>query len=186
MTKVFLSGSRSIRRLDEAIRQRLEKIVAQSFEVLVGDANGADKAFQSWLRDRRYERVTVYCSGGRCRNNVGAWPAREIEVPPRLKGRDFYTVKDRAMADEADYGLVLWDGDSVGSIENVVALLRRGKKTLVYLAAEGAFHSVATAAQLDALLARIPRETLEAIRRKADLETVPHDIPSEQPELLGI
>jgi hypothetical protein len=60
---VFLSGSRKISRLNDEIRLRLKTIISKEFEVVVGDANGADKALQSYLADINYEHVTVFCAG---------------------------------------------------------------------------------------------------------------------------
>jgi len=65
MTTVFLSGSRKISRLDEDVRKRLSTIVEKKFRVIVGDANGADKAFQTYLAGMDYANVTVFCSGER-------------------------------------------------------------------------------------------------------------------------
>lgn len=170
MKTVFLSGSRAISRLNAEIRERLENITSQSFRVLVGDANGADKALQAYLKERRYQNVTVYCSGQRCRNNVGSWKTEYIDVPPGTRGRDFYTRKDRVMAQSADYGFVLWDGKSAGSIENVVSLLKRGKKALVYYSPGKDFLSIAAVQDLKRLLARTTPEALEAIGKKVMLE----------------
>jgi len=64
MKTVFLSGSRAISRLNQDIRDRLDRIISQAFEIVVGDANGADKALQGFLYDHHYGKVTVYCSGG--------------------------------------------------------------------------------------------------------------------------
>src|SRR5690554_1976912 len=120
MTTVFLSGSRRIGRLNETVRRRVDNIIGQRLRVVVGDANGADKAFQQYLAAKGYQNVVVYCSGNRCRNNAGNWPTENVPVAPELKGRYFYIVKDKAMAREADYGFILWDGASVGTFENLV------------------------------------------------------------------
>ena len=87
MTRVFVSGSRSIGRLNEKISQRLENLISQGLEIVIGDASGADKAVQKWLADRGYAGVTVYCSGGKCRNNLGNWPVTVIPVEASVKGR---------------------------------------------------------------------------------------------------
>ena len=63
-TTVFLSGSRNISRLNDAIRMRLQTITDKGFHVVVGDANGADKAIQSYLATMQYANVTVFCVGG--------------------------------------------------------------------------------------------------------------------------
>lgn len=152
MTTVFLSGSRKINRLNDVIRGRIQNILDQGFHVVVGDANGADKAMQSYLADKGYANVAVYCAGGSCRNNVGSWSTEKIDVDPKLKGRAFYTQKDKAMAAQADFGLVLWDGKSEGSINNVLELLRNGKKAVVYFSPRKEFMNVKTPSDADALL----------------------------------
>ncbi|MGF1471644.1 MAG: hypothetical protein ACFB50_07880 [Rubrobacteraceae bacterium] len=170
MTTVFISGSRKLGRLNEEIRQRVQNIADQSFKIVLGDANGADKALQNYLRILNYPYVTVYCAGDRCRNNLGSWPTRSVNVPPNLKGRDFYTQKDKVMADEADYGLVFWDGKSPGALENVVELLKRNKKTLVYLSPKKSFYSIAAVSDLRSLLANCGQAELENINKKIGLE----------------
>lgn len=65
-----------------------------------------------------------------CRNNVGNWPTREVMAPRDARGFDCYSVKDRAMAEAAEYGLMLWDGKSKGTINNVVNLSRHHKPAI--------------------------------------------------------
>jgi len=166
---VFLSGSRELGRLNDCIRGRIDNMLAKGLRVLVGDANGADKALQSYLAEQQYPAVTVFCAQGRCRNNVGGWEERAVPVPKGLTGRDFYTVKDLAMAEEADYGLVLWNGKSVGSINNVLAMLERGKTVVVYVSPRQAFAKVKHATDLEALLDECDPEDREEIRRKTTL-----------------
>ena len=57
MTKVFIGGSRQLGRLNPDIRQRLDSIIENSFTILVGDANGIDKAVQKYCAERNYPRV---------------------------------------------------------------------------------------------------------------------------------
>jgi len=152
---VFLSGSRKISRLNEEIRLRLEKITSQNFTVVVGDANGADKALQSYLADIHYQRVTVYCAGEVCRNNVGSWPQKNIEVSSKLKGRDFYAEKDKAMAAASDYGFVLWDGKSAGSINNVLEMMKNGKPVIIYFSPDRSFHALKQADDVKQLMALV-------------------------------
>lgn len=137
MTTVFLSGSRSLTRIDGSVRERLDNMIERGLHVVVGDANGADKAMQLHLAERRYREVSVFCAGSHCRNNLGDWTVRRIDAGTSRKGRDFFAVKDRAMADEADYGLVLWDGRSVGSMNNVRALVARRKPVVIFVARTG-------------------------------------------------
>ena len=110
MSTVFIGGSRKISRLPAEVIARMDRMIAQDFAIVVGDANGADKAVQGYLASWSYARVEIFCSGDSPRNNVGAWPLRAVAVPRGARGFAFYTQKDRVMAEEADYGLMIWDG----------------------------------------------------------------------------
>lgn len=169
MTTVFLSGSRRISRLNEEIRRRLHDIIQQNFRIVVGDANGADKALQKYFADVSYPNVTVYCSGETCRNNLGSWESKKVLVDSHLKGREFYTQKDKKMADDADYGVMLWDGKSAGTLSNVVELLKRNKKALVYLSPEKTFYLVSSVKDVRELLRKCDRETASVINNKIKL-----------------
>jgi hypothetical protein len=170
MTTVFLSGSRQISRLNDVIRVRLKKIIEGGLRVIVGDANGADKAMQSFLSEAHYQNVEVFCSGDVCRNNVGDWPVRNITVSPRLKGREFYAQKDMAMAEEADIGLVLWDGKSAGSVSNVLQLMQSGKPVVVYFGPQRAFYTLRNSDDFQSLLANCPAADYRAIDHKVHIE----------------
>lgn len=100
--------------------------------IVIGDANGVDKAVQNFLLLNKYNQVTVYCSGEKCRNNLGNWHIHFVEVAKGIKGRDFFTIKDKAMAKIADYGFALWDGKSQGTLNNINELANQNKKTLLY------------------------------------------------------
>lgn len=132
MTKIFIGGSRKISRLNAEVNHRLDRICEKELHVMVGDANGADKAVQSYFKSKNYDFVEVFCAGKACRNNVGRWPTRKISAD-NLKGFDFYAAKDRVMAVEADYGLMIWDGESIGTLMNVVRLIRERKSVAVFV-----------------------------------------------------
>ena len=152
MTKVFVGGSRSISHLTNDVQHRLDHIIQQNMLVLLGDANGADKAVQKFLCDRHYQSVLVFCMEQQCRNNLGNWPLRLIENAGHKKGYAYYVLKDEAMAREADYGFMLWDGKSKGTLNNVINLLRETKKVLVYLAPDKRFCALTQLNELDELL----------------------------------
>ena len=40
----------------------------------------------------------------------------QVAAHQGARGFDYYSVKDRAMADAAEYGLMPWDGKSKGTI----------------------------------------------------------------------
>ena len=160
---VFVAGSRQISRLPVEVGSRLDTMSEKGFQILVGDANGADKAIQRYLADRSYPNVLVHCMKDHCRNNVGNWPTREVAAPRGAKGFDYYSLKDRAMADTAEYGLMLWDGKSKGTVNNVVNLSRDHKPVVVYVAATKQFRTIKTPDDLRDLLAQGDSDSVERI-----------------------
>jgi hypothetical protein len=151
MTRVFLGGSRKVSRLNEPIRARLGEIVRRKLQVVIGDANGADRAMQRQLAEWGYQEVVVYFVGSAPRNNEGGWPTHHVPTPPSVRGFDFYSVKDRAMAEAAECGLMLWDGVSRGTLSNVETLARAGKPVAVYVSPRQRFMNVLTAADMEVL-----------------------------------
>jgi hypothetical protein len=139
MTSVFVAGSRAVSRLNPQIRERIDNIMKQNFTVLVGDANGADKAVQQHLAQYGYRQVLVYCMEA-CRNNVGEWPTRPHTAKSDSKrDRHYYGIKDLSMAEDATCGFMLWDGESKGTLTNVINLLGARKNVLLYLAPKRLF-----------------------------------------------
>jgi hypothetical protein len=166
---IFVAGSRQLSRLPAEVKVRLDMMVEKGFQILVGDANGADKAVQTYLAAKAYRSVLVHCMERHCRNNVGLWPTREVAAPKGVRGFDFYSLKDRVMADAAEYGLMLWDGKSKGTINNVVNLSRRGKLVVVYVAPTRQFRTMKTFGDLKRLLADGDSESVERIVSDLDL-----------------
>ena len=136
MNTIFIGGSRHISCLPSEIKDRLNKIIDNQHCVLVGDANGADKAVQKHFADAAYDKVTVFCTGDNYRNNLGHWPTHNVEPPRGAKGFQFYAAKDREMATKADFGLMIWDGKSPGTLLNVLRLAKAGKISVLYNAPE--------------------------------------------------
>lgn len=153
--KVFIGGSRRLSRLNKQIKQRLNGVIDKGLTVIVGDANGVDKAVQRYLAERNYQNVAVFCMAGICRNNIGRWLTREI-TPAQNARRDaaFFGTKDRAMGAEADYGLMLWDGKSRGTLANIRDLIDRQKPVVVYLAPKKSFFTLRRQDDLSDLLAK--------------------------------
>ena len=100
MTKVFIAGSRTLSRLSTDVKRRIDKMIRKGFTILVGDANGADKAVQRYLAEKQFRNVIVHCMAGNCRNNVADWPTREIVAAPDARGFTYYSTKDLAMVKE--------------------------------------------------------------------------------------
>jgi hypothetical protein len=152
MTTVFIAGSLSIRRLHAHFLERIDKIVGSGFDVVVGVDDGADASIQQALVDRSAASVTVYCSGSRPRNNLGDWTVRQVETEAEPGSRAFFTAKDVEMAKVADYGLMMWDSKSTGTLSNVIELLKRGCTSRVFVNKEKRFVTVSDPGTLSALV----------------------------------
>lgn len=185
MTKVFIGGSRRLSRLNAQVRQRLDNIMHQSYDVLVGDANGVDKAIQSYMAECLYQRVTVFFAGARPRNNVGDWPTRRVEVGRKTRDFKFYMAKDLHMAQEADYGFMMWDGKSAGTLSNILELIEKGKKALVYFAPDKTFLSITTRQQLQKAIGRCPEKARETFDRKFAVSSRLANATGYQPSLFS-
>ncbi len=174
--KIFIGGSRAFSRLNAIIRDRLDDVMKKGCTVLIGDANGGDKAVQQYFADRHYSAVIVYCMES-CRNNVGDWPTRSIEPPSGSTGFSYYSAKDLVMSQEAGCGLMLWDGKSKGTLQNMLRLIGARKPTLVYFAPTKDFHRLVNEVDLQALLARCRKSDLDLAARGLGLKhplTQPH------------
>jgi hypothetical protein len=151
MSAVFIGGSRRLGRMNAELSRRLDNIINKEICVLVGDANGFDRATQAYLADRGYGRVVVYCTAGTCRNNIGDWTVHTVEYEGRDRGRAFYTAKDDAMLRDANYGLFAWDHKSEGTLRNVRKMAEQGKPSVVYISPMKRFITVRNVEDADAL-----------------------------------
>ncbi|MGH8590406.1 MAG: hypothetical protein ACREXX_14070 [Gammaproteobacteria bacterium] len=144
-------------------------MIAEGLQILVGDANGVDKAIQVFFSERGYANVIVFYAGDLCRNNLGHWTTRPIKVDRARRDFKFFTAKDIAMSDEADYGFMIWDGESQGTVNNILNLLERGKKVVVYLSPNREFITVTRPADATELLKRIDRRLADDLDKKVGL-----------------
>jgi hypothetical protein len=163
-TRVFIAGSMNIKHLDSKVKLRIDNILAQDFEVVVGDADGADTSIQAYLFNHGTAKATVFCSGERPRNNVGNWPVQRVETSYSEGSRAFFTAKDIRMAEVADFGLMIWDTKSTGTLSNVLELLARRKKSAVFINKAKLFKNISTVEQLEELLSYMS----EHAKQKAD------------------
>jgi predicted XRE-type DNA-binding protein len=152
MTTVFIAGSISISRLHKKAEERIRNIVSSDLDVVVGDADGADKSIQECLHSHGARRVTVYCTGDTPRNNVAEWPVQRVHSKAKAGSRAYFTAKDLDMARNSDYGLMIWDGKSTGTLSNVVELLREKKKSVVFVNKSKEFATIADVHGLKRLL----------------------------------
>ncbi len=171
MNKVFFGGSRNLGRLNSAIRSRLHNLIANKHTVLIGDSNGVDKAVQSFFAEAGYNNVIVYCMDGGCRNNVAGWPTRVVESGGRKKDFAYFAMKDAQMSLDADYGFMIWDGESKGTLNNVLNLIQQNKHALVYISPQKEFIPVKSSDDLELIISSCPNDLIDYLNKKIKLET---------------
>jgi hypothetical protein len=162
VTKVFIAGSMNIKHLDLKVKERIDNIIASNLEILIGDADGVDTSIQQYLLSSHHSNITIYCSGSNPRNNLGQWIVNVVNTQYQEGSRAFFTAKDIAMAEAADFGLMIWDTKSTGTLNNVIELLTRKKKSVIYINKEKSFKTVGSVNQLEELIAS------DHSKRKAD------------------
>lgn len=152
--KVFIAGPRAISRLNSEVLKRIDNIINNSFTILIGDANGVDKTVQNYCAEKKYSNVKIFASNGKARNNIGQWEVIKIDIDNRIKGFDFYAAKDLAMAKEADYGFMIWNGKSKGTLNNIINLTLLDKKVLVCYTPDKEFHVLKSIDAVKALISK--------------------------------
>ena len=157
--KVFMAGPRAISILDMAVKRKLNNIYKNDYTVLVGDANGVDKAVQTYYNDLGFRNVIVYACDGKARNNVGNWSVRNVDVPVNIRGFDYYAAKDKEMSVDADYGFMIWNGESKGTLNNIINLFNVDKESVVYLTKTKSFFRIDSGDNLKELIAICGKET---------------------------
>jgi DNA-binding phage protein len=176
----FIGGSRHISRLSRHVKERLNSVIRSEHRIILGDANGADKAVQRHLLEAGYRNVTVFCSGDECRNNLGNWPTHKVIPTKDVKGFQFYAAKDRQMAAEADFGIMIWDGKSPGTILNVLRLVRENKISVIFHEHEKRAIPIKSVAHWDDFLSQCsPDLVLDLKHRATPEEWTPSVIPEQ-------
>ena len=93
-----------------------------------------DFLVQEYLLKKEYKNIVVYFTGENIRNNSGNWEVNQIiDNSNKRRGRELYTLKDKAMARDADYGLMIWDGKSKGTLGNINEMKKENKRFYVIL-----------------------------------------------------
>ncbi|MEE8484840.1 MAG: hypothetical protein V3S46_09610 [Nitrospinota bacterium] len=165
MINIFFGGSRKLGKLNKAIRERADNIMSKGYRVLLGDANGADRAMQKYLVEKSYMHVLVFCAGNNCRNNIGKWETEFVSVNRAQKDFQYYAIRDEKMSNEADYGFMLWDGKSKGTLNNIINLIERKKQILVYFSPSRKFFTLKSDSDLVELLSSCTRQDLERLEK---------------------
>ncbi|WMJ07933.1 hypothetical protein [Nitrosomonas sp. sh817] len=183
MTSVFVSGSIKIKKLDPKVIERLKNIISSNLEVIIGDAVGVDSSVQEFLKSSGMRSVVVYCSGDTPRNNLGHWKTKKISTTYKSGTRQYFTAKDKAMAADCDYGFMVWDTNSTGTLNNVIELVEKNKVGLVYINKVKEFIKVRNAQDLETLISFMNTTSLKKADEKIGLFKKIESIKSIQQDL---
>ena len=165
--KIFVAGAKSVKIINEDVKKRLLSISEKCYDVLIGDCYGVDTAVQDYFISLQYPKVTIYASNGIARNNLGNWPIHSVPVAEGIKGFDFYRQKDIAMATAADYGFMIWDGKSKGTLNNIISLVNQDKVVVIYLVHIGKMVTVRTQKELSILISQCDNATQKIYKKYA-------------------
>lgn len=134
--KVFISGSRTQTVITENIHASLKAIMEQNIEILIGDSDkGVDNEVIDYLRGI-YLHVEIFTMKAKPRVNVEKeWKLRFINTEPTLNPQEKQMVKDRVMAEEADWGLAVFKPISInryGAVQVSSGTLRNTLQMLLH------------------------------------------------------
>ena len=87
------------------------------------------------------------------------------------------------MAEAADYGLMIWDAKSTGTLSNVIELLSRKKKSLVFVNKEKEFKVVGDVNQLEELITFMSDHAQQKANEKIKLFDRISSLKHDQAEL---
>lgn len=146
MKKIFISGSISSKEIPDVVIKSVDNSREMNYTILIGDATGIDKSIQDMLKADNYKNVEIYHVGPTPRNFADrAWINKRILVDTDNEKlfkdgkytREAQMMKDKAMVDNADFGLVIWRDTSKnrfgnvhvskGSLNNIYNLLMQEK-----------------------------------------------------------
>lgn len=183
MKKVFISGSMKIKNLDPIVLKRIDNIIDKNYVVLVGDADGVDSSVQKYLKNHNYNNVFVYCTGSQPRNNIGGWRVKKVETTVQPGTRAYFTVKDIEMSIDCDYGFMIWDTKSTGTLSNVLELLQKNKKSLIFINKSKVFEKVKEVSGLEQLLTHMSEFSLKKAEEKLKIQDKIMSLKNEQSAL---
>ena len=171
MYKIFISGSMGIKNINEKVIKRINNIIDSKYEVIIGDANGVDSSIQSYLSFKNLKSVTVYCTGAKPRNNIGKWIIKKIKTNKKPGTRAYFTAKDLSMSKDCDYGLMIWDSKSTGTLSNVLELLAHNKISLVFVNKLKKFYKITNISKFENLISVMSENTFIKADKKINLTT---------------
>jgi len=123
--RLLLMGSSAFKasELPAEVRKRIDQAIEQDMPIIVGEASGASRLFQDYLKANGYRNVVVG-HALRIRYNAGNWPT--FQYGKNLKEREKNMIQD------CDSAIIIWMNQSGVIAENLELLKRLSKPTYLY------------------------------------------------------
>lgn len=123
--KLLLMGSSAFkcRELPVEVKGRIDQAIERRVTIIVGEAPGANRLYQDYLKSKGYRNVIVG-HAVRLRYNAGNW--KDVQYGRDLKERE------RKMIEDCDSAVVIWMNNSGVIAKDLELLKRLGKPTFVY------------------------------------------------------
>lgn len=120
------------------------------------------------------------------RNNLGHWDTKKVSTTYRPGTRQYFTAKDKTMAADCDYGFMIWDASSTGTLNNVIELVERNKVGLVYINKAKEFLKIKNVQDLETLIKFMSAVSLKKADEKIGLLKKIESIKSIQHDLFDV
>jgi hypothetical protein len=123
--KLLLMGSSVFKseELPVEVKERIDKAIACEMTIIVGEAHGASRLYQDYLKAKGYRNVIVG-HAIKLRYNAGGW--RDVQYGKNLEERE------RKMIEDCDSAIVIWMNKSGVIAKDLELLKRLGKPTFLY------------------------------------------------------
>jgi len=123
--KLLLMGSSAFKasELPVGVRERIDKAIESGLRMIVGEAPGANRVYQDYLKAKGYRNVVVG-HAVRLRYNAGNWKTMQY-------GKDL-KEREKNMIQDCDSAIVIWMNSSGVIAENLELLKRLQKPTYLY------------------------------------------------------
>ena len=102
----------------------------QQCDFFIGDCYGVDSLVQFLLQEIGYKNVYIYTTRTKARINLGGW--KEVYIKNSKQGTPVHYEKEMAMIYKCDFGLVIWNGKSRGTGNNIIGLKTANKNVCVF------------------------------------------------------
>lgn len=117
------SSSYDFKGLPLEIKEIINEAISLNHLIIVGEAHGASRAFQNYLKNINYSNVIVG-HARKVRYNAGNWVEKKFG--------DTLQEREKNMIKFCDYTIIIWVNNSSVIAQNLNFLKKTGKPTFLY------------------------------------------------------